>query len=101
MAQIEIGTKPRVHTNCAINLQKKIAKESSREHADGEAGHAEARRKQNPAEDNHHVVDDRRKGRNQKSTLGVLHGAEDAALIKTKLRREHQPSQKNQSLVFR
>ena len=70
------------------------------QHADGEAGHADARGQQNAAENDHHVVEHRRERGNDELSLGILHGAQDAALVKAELRGQHEAREEDDLALF-
>ena len=101
MAQVEIGTETRAHRGGAIDLEEEIADKAPDQNADGKAGHADARGEQPAAQNNHDVVDHRGEGGDHELSLGVLHGAKDAALVEAELRRKHQAGEEDNACLFR
>ena len=100
MAQIEGERKFRSDPVRAVNLQKKIAKEGSHQDAHGKTPDSNAGRQQNTSQNNEQVVDERRERRHDELSLRILHGTENASLVKTKLRWQHQAREENDMLFF-
>ena len=84
----------------SIDLKEEIADKRADQHAHGKAGHADARGEQHAAQNNHDVVDHRGEGGNHEASLGVLDGAEDAALVEAELRGKHQAGEEDDPALF-
>ena len=100
MANIEVGTEARAGATRAVHLQKKIARSRPRQHSHGESHNSDLGREENPAQDNAKVVNQGCERRDHKLGLGVLHRAQDAAQVKTDLRRQHEPREENQASLL-
>src|SRR5262249_292470 len=98
MAHVEVGGELGAGAVGAVNLQQKISSDGAPEDPDRKAGRADAGRQEDAAENDADVVDERSQRGDDETSLGVLNGAEDAALIKADLRREHQASKENHTL---
>ena len=94
MADVEAREVDRADAMRAVNLQQEISEDCSAQHADGEAGDANARRKQHATDDDSDVVHQRSERRDDEMAFRILHRAENAAFVKTDLRRQHQAREK-------
>src|SRR5215469_6422455 len=100
MAEVEGEGEFRSDEMRAVNLEKEISDEGANENSDGESGDAIAGGEKDAAGNDEQVIDNRRERRNGEAALGVLHGAEDSSLNKTKLRGKHEARQEDDALFF-
>ena len=100
MTEIQIGAEMGLGAGGAVDLQQQVADQRADEHAHGEAGHADAGGQRYAAEDDESVVDHGRERGNHELALGILHGAEDAALVEAELRGKHQAGEENDAGLF-
>src|SRR5271163_4583022 len=101
MLDVETGRKARPGTMRAIYLQKKISCDRARQYSHSEARDADNRREQNAAEYDSDVVNQRRQRRYDELPFRILHRAQNAPLVETNLRRQHQAGKKNHARALR
>ena len=95
VAQVQVRGETRARAARPVNLQEEVARQGANQYADREAGDSNVGREQHAHQDDSQVVNHRGQRGHQELSLGVLHGAQDAAQVKAELRRHHQASQKN------
>src|ERR1700689_135485 len=100
MFDVETRRKTRARPVSAIYLKKKIPCQGARKHADCESGDTDNRGKQNAAEYDSDVVNQRRQRRYDELPFRVLHRAQNASLVETNLSGQHQARKKNNASSF-
>src|SRR5579864_9524669 len=84
----------------AINLKQEVPDGRAEQNPNRKTCDADARGKEDAAEDDGEVVDERRERGHNEVPFRILNGGENASFIKAKLRRQHQASEEDDTQLF-